>query len=177
MPKPLLCLVLLLALALATPAPSVAQSANEQVRIDEIAVSGNRRVAVGTVLSYLPVRVGDRVTRSSLNIALERLYETELFADITIDIDGAVLRIDVVENPIINRVNIEGNDVLDDEKLLRLSISSHAASTRAGWRSRLARSCSRSIRRQVAMRPLSTRRLSSLTRIVSIWPLSSRKGR
>ena len=120
MPKPLLCLVLLLALALATPAPSVAQSANEQVRIDEIAVSGNRRVAVGTVLSYLPVRIGDRVTRSSLSIALERLYETELFADIKIDIDGAVLRIEVVENPIINRVNIEGNDVLDDEKLLEV---------------------------------------------------------
>jgi len=118
MPKPLLVLVLLLALAVGTPAPSIAQSADEQVRIDEIAVSGNRRVAVGTVLSYLPVRVGDRVTRSSLSIALERLYETELFADIKIDIEGAILRIDVVENPIINRVNIEGNDALDDEKLL-----------------------------------------------------------
>ena len=120
MPKPLLSLVLLLALVIATPKLSVAQSADEQVRIDEIAVSGNRRVAVGTVLSYLPVRVGDRVTRSSLSIALERLYETELFADIKIDIDGRVLRIDVVENPIINRVNIEGNDVLDDEKLLEI---------------------------------------------------------
>jgi outer membrane protein insertion porin family len=118
MPKPLLVFVLFLALAVGTPAPSIAQSADEQIRIDEIAVSGNRRVAVGTVLSYLPVRVGDSVTRSSLSIALERLYETELFADIEIDIDGAVLRIDVVENPIINRVNIEGNDALDDEKLL-----------------------------------------------------------
>lgn len=120
MPKPLLVLVLLLALAVGTPTPSAAQSANDQVKIDEIAVSGNKRVAVGTVLSYLPVRVGDRVTRSSLSIALERLYETELFADIDIDIDGAVLRINVVENPIINRVNIEGNDALDDEKLLEI---------------------------------------------------------
>ena len=120
MPRPLLILVLLLALAVGTPAPSIAQSDSEQIRIDEIAVSGNRRVAVGTVLSYLPVRVGDRVTRSSLSIALERLYETELFADIQIDIDGETLRIDVVENPIINRVNIEGNDALDDEKLLEI---------------------------------------------------------
>ncbi|MEK9855854.1 MAG: hypothetical protein VW495_13705, partial [Rhodobiaceae bacterium] len=62
MPKPLLVLVLLLALVVGTPAPSIAQSADDQIRIDEIAVSGNRRVAVGTVLSYLPVRVGDRVT-------------------------------------------------------------------------------------------------------------------
>ncbi len=120
MPKPLLILVLLLALAAGTPVPSVAQTTNDQIRIDEIAVSGNRRVAVGTVLSYLPVRVGDRVTRSSLSIALERLYETELFADIKIDIDGETLRIEVVENPIINRVNIEGNDALDDEKLLEI---------------------------------------------------------
>ena len=99
MPRPLLVLFLLLALVVVTPAPSVAQSAGVQVQIDEIVVSGNRRVAVGTVLSYLPVRIGDRVTRSSLSIALERLYETELFADIQIDIDGEILRIDVVENP------------------------------------------------------------------------------
>ncbi len=120
MPRPLLILVLLLALAIGSTSPVIAQSADQQVRVEEIAVSGNRRVAIGTVLSYLPVRVGDSVSRSSLSIALERLYETELFADINIDIDGTTLRIEVVENPIINRVNIEGNDALDDEKLLEI---------------------------------------------------------
>ena len=100
MPKPLLILVLLLALAMGSTSPVTAQSADQQVRVEEIAVSGNRRVAIGTVLSYLPVRVGDSVSRSSLSIALERLYETDLFADINIDLEGSILRIDVVEKTI-----------------------------------------------------------------------------
>ena len=120
MPKLVLIFLLFLVSAVGLPPQLSAQTTEQAVRIDEIAVTGNKRVAVGTVLSYLPVRVGDRVSRSSLSIALERLFETELFADIDIDIDGSVLRVSVVENPIINRVNIEGNDALDDEKLLEI---------------------------------------------------------
>ena len=95
-----------------------AQSSDEKVRINEIVISGNRRVAVGTVLSYLPLQVGDLAGSSALNIALDRLYETDLFRDIDMAIDGQVLRITVAENPIINRVNIEGNDAISDEKLM-----------------------------------------------------------
>lgn len=108
----------LLMFSLASPPQSMAQSSDSQIVVDEIVISGNRRVADGTVLSYLPVRVGDRVTRSSLSIALERLFETQLFKDIDIVLDGRVLRVTVVENPIINRINIEGNDVLSDERLM-----------------------------------------------------------
>ena len=120
MPKRLLIFVVFLALSVGTSMTSNAQSTEDQVRIDEIAVAGNKRVAVGTVLSYLPVRVGDLVSVASLSIAVERLYETDLFADIEMDIDGSTLRVSVVENPIINRVNIEGNDALDDDKLLEI---------------------------------------------------------
>ena len=38
---------------------SAAQLADDQVRISEIRVEGNSRVAQGTVQTYLPVRVGD----------------------------------------------------------------------------------------------------------------------
>ena len=66
----------------------------------------------------MPLRVGDLVTAGSMNIAIERLYETDLFADISIDMVAGVLTVRITENPIINRVNIEGNDVIADEKLL-----------------------------------------------------------
>ena len=90
----------------------------EQVRISGIKVTGNRRVAEGTVLSYLPVQIGDVVSQGGLSQSLERLYATNLFKDIKLDIDGSVLAVKIVENPIINRVNIEGNDVVTDERLL-----------------------------------------------------------
>ena len=97
-----------------------AQFADDEVRITEIRVDGNSRVAQGTVQTYLPVKVGDRTTPSALSDALERLYETNLFQDIKLDIEGTVLVVSVVENPIINRVNIEGNDAISDERLLEV---------------------------------------------------------
>ena len=99
---------------------SFGQLADEQVRISEIRVEGIRRVAEGTVQTYLPVKVGDITTPSSLSNALERLYETNLFQDIKLDLDGTVLIVSVIENPIINRVNIEGNEVITDERLLEV---------------------------------------------------------
>lgn len=117
MPKWALIFASLVVFALGAPPQAVAQSSDTEVTVEEIAITGNKRVAAGTVMSYLPVRVGDRVTRSSLSIALERLFETELFKDIDIALDGQVLRVSVVENPIINRINIEGNDALSDERL------------------------------------------------------------
>ena len=100
--------------------PAHAQDATEQVRISAIKVSGNRRVAEGTVLSYLPVQIGDVVSQGGLSQSLERLFATNLFKDIKLDLDGSVLIVTIVENPIINRVNIEGNDVISDERLLEV---------------------------------------------------------
>ena len=117
MPKWALIFACLLVFALGVPPQSMAQSSDTQVAVDEIVISGNRRVAAGTVMSYLPVRVGDRVTRSSLSIALDRLYETGLFKDIDITLDGQVVRVAVVENPIINQVVFEGNGAISDDKL------------------------------------------------------------
>ena len=100
--------------------PAQAQTATEQVRISDIKVTGNRRVAEGTVLSYLPVQVGDLVSQGALSQSLERLFATNLFKDLKLDLDGSVLLVTVVENPIVNRVSIEGNDVISDERLLEV---------------------------------------------------------
>ena len=40
--------------------PATAQSSDQLVEVEEIVIDGNRRVAASTILSYLPVRVGDR---------------------------------------------------------------------------------------------------------------------
>ena len=97
---------------------SFAQLADDQVRISEIRVDGNVGWHRVRLKLTLPVRVGDLTTPSALSNALERLYETNLFQDIKLDLDGTVLIVSVIENPIINRVNIEGNDVISDERLL-----------------------------------------------------------
>ena len=99
---------------------AISQSAFAQsaATIDEIVVSGNQRVSTATILSYLPISLGDKVQASTLNSAIENLFETKLFEDVSLGINGNALEITVVENPIINRINIEGNEILKDESLL-----------------------------------------------------------
>ena len=50
---------------------SSAQSNADQVRLSEIRVEANRRVAQLTVQSYLPVRVGDLTTPGALVMPLK----------------------------------------------------------------------------------------------------------
>lgn len=114
----MLLFVFLFSAVLTVPQDTLAQTTNETVIVSEIAISGNNRVSDSTISAYLPVRVGDAISEDSLDNAIDSLFATKLFNDITINIEGARISIAVVENPIVNRVNIEGNDVLDDERLL-----------------------------------------------------------
>jgi outer membrane protein insertion porin family len=71
-----------------------------------------------TVLSYMKLRVGEPYDRERLDEAIRDLYNTELFADVQIlggDTGNIVLQ--VRENPVINRIILEGNKRLKDEKI------------------------------------------------------------
>ncbi len=85
--------------------------------IRSIQVQGNQRVEANTVASYLLFAPGDPYSENRIDLSIKTLYQTGLFADVNIDPrDGNVL-IQVVENPIINRVILEGNKSLKDEKI------------------------------------------------------------
>ena len=113
-----IAVLLIIAILYCFPAQSFAQSDGSPIEITEIAVSGNQRVSPSTVIAYLPIKIGDKIEIDALNLAIERLFATKLFSDVSVSIDNGVLNVGLVENPIVNRVNIEGNDVLTDERLL-----------------------------------------------------------
>ena len=101
--------------ALTAPTAALAQAQAEVVQ--RIAVRGNERIEQATVLSYLPIQPGDRVDAAQLDLALKALYRTDLFADVRISAVGGEVIVEVVENPIINRVIFEGNRGLKEDKL------------------------------------------------------------
>ena len=103
---------------LATSAAMAQANSDARFRVDYIEIEGNERVTDGTVLAYLPVKIGDQIGLTSLDQAITALFATNLFSDVTIVRDENSILISVQENPIINRINIEGNDVLTDERLL-----------------------------------------------------------
>lgn len=96
------------------PVPAVAPAAGT---IRSVAVTGQQRLEPDTVLSYTKLRIGQPFTQESLDQALRDLYETELFADVQIRNDNGALTIEVKENPVINRIVLEGNKRLKEDKI------------------------------------------------------------
>ena len=97
------------------PAEEAAPIPTGQVR--QIVVRGNERIEQGTILSYLPIQVGDTVDPARIDLALKTLFKTDLFSDVQIELQGTTLVVSVVENPIINQVLFEGNSALKEDKL------------------------------------------------------------
>ena len=85
--------------------------------VKSITVSGSQRIEPDTVRSYLSFKPGDPYTRETLDQALKDLYATELFADVQIRDDNGALTILVRENPVINRIVLEGNKAVKEDKI------------------------------------------------------------
>ena len=86
--------------------------------IQSIAVRGNQRLEAETIRAYANLSPGQTYTTETLDQALKDLYATQLFADVTINGgDTGHLVIAVRENPVINRIILEGNKHLKDEKI------------------------------------------------------------
>jgi outer membrane protein insertion porin family len=86
--------------------------------VASVAVQGNQRLEPETVLSYTSLRIGEPYDQERLDRALQDLYATELFADVVIaGVDTGNLIIQVRENPVINRIILEGNRRIKDDKI------------------------------------------------------------
>lgn len=112
------CLFALAALpAVANAQDAETEQATAPTTIRTVQVQGNQRVEANTVASYLLFGRGDPYSAERIDQSVKTLYATGLFADVEIDPrDGNVL-ISVVENPIINRVILEGNKSLKTDKI------------------------------------------------------------
>jgi len=90
-------------------APPVAAPQPERL-IRSLRVEGSQRVESDTVLSYTKLRVGQPFTNETLDQAIKDMLASDLLADVTIE--GAAtgdIVIRIRENPVINRVVLEGN--------------------------------------------------------------------
>ena len=87
--------------------------------IRSIAVRGNQRLEPATIISYANLAPGQPYTAEILDQALKDLYATELFADVVITgAETGNIVITVQENPVINRIVIEGERRIKEDKIL-----------------------------------------------------------
>jgi outer membrane protein insertion porin family len=117
MAQPLLAQNVASATAPAAAAPAAGPTAGSGI-IKSVGVAGAQRLEADTVRSYVKLRAGEPYTREGLDQALKDLYATELFADVQIRDDGTGnLTIQVRENPVVNRIVLEGNKRIKAEKI------------------------------------------------------------
>jgi outer membrane protein insertion porin family len=85
--------------------------------VRSVTVRGTERLEPETVRSYLNLNIGDRYDRDRTDQALKALFASELFADATIRDDNGALIVEVKENPVINRIIIEGAKRVKEDKI------------------------------------------------------------
>ncbi|MBA4750587.1 MAG: outer membrane protein assembly factor BamA [Alphaproteobacteria bacterium] len=113
--------VLGLLLASSSVLPQYAAAAG--ITVQKIEIKGSQRIERETVLSHLGIRPGEEVDPEVLDQGLKHLFESGLFVDAHLEMRGSTLVIAIVENPIVNRVAIEGNDDVSDENLMKAELS------------------------------------------------------
>ena len=75
---------------------------------DQIIITGNIRISNETIKVFSDIPENKNVSENSLNLILKNLYNTGFFKDVTVKIDNNKLLINVVENPIIQTLTVNG---------------------------------------------------------------------
>jgi len=85
--------------------------------VRDIRVEGVQRTEAGTIFSYLPIKVGDRITDERISDAVKALYATGFFRDVRLEAQGDVLIVSVQERPTISSITYVGNKEFDTDTI------------------------------------------------------------
>ncbi|MGM0370771.1 MAG: POTRA domain-containing protein, partial [Bacillota bacterium] len=93
-------------------------------KITDIEVQGNAQIDANKVLEQVNIEVGDKIVNEKLKKDLESIYELGYFSNVKINFqnyqDGVRLIFQVVENPTLSKIELEGNNVVSNSKLKEL---------------------------------------------------------
>ena len=99
-----------------TPTIIATFSANATI-VSRVDVVGNQRMDSESVRILSGVKIGDNVNSETINNVAKKLQTSGYFSSVNASIDGSVLKIRVVESPIVNMVTVEGNDEISTDDL------------------------------------------------------------
>ena len=75
---------------------------------NNILINGNQRISDETILLFSDLPNNKSLNENSINIILKNLYKSGFFKDVVVKIENKNLTIEVIENPIIQTIFIEG---------------------------------------------------------------------
>lgn len=103
--------------------PYVPAAMAQSYSFSSVTVEGNQAIEPATILSYAGIGRGETVSAARLNDAYQSIVNSGLFESVELIPQGGNLLIRVVEYPMVNIVNFEGNARLKDEELAEIAKS------------------------------------------------------
>ncbi len=76
--------------------------------IKTVEINGNKRISKDTIIILGNIQIGQEINSAKLNNILKELYKTNFFKDIQINFEKNILKINLKENPIIEKIEITG---------------------------------------------------------------------
>ena len=114
---------LVLAVALVAGAPS-ALSAQDVVKVVQVAVSGNQNINTDTIRNAISLKVGEDYTEQAVQKDRAAIMSLAYFSAVTVhrdDVPGGIrITYEVTENPRITDVRVVGSDPIPAQKILDL---------------------------------------------------------
>jgi len=76
--------------------------------VTDIIVDGNKRISKETLIIFSELSNGSDYSQEELSEALKKIYATNFFKTVDLSIENSILKITVIENPIISGVEVNG---------------------------------------------------------------------
>ena len=89
----------------------------EDISISDIKVQGLKRVDPGLIFDNIPFEVETPINEANFNEAIQLLYKTGQFKNISIDLEGSIVIISVNEKPLISTITFHGADAIQPDKI------------------------------------------------------------
>ena len=77
-------------------------------KVKKVEFIGNDRISDETILMFSKVALGDTINDRTINSILKNLYESNFFKNVSVNLVENTLKITVVENPLIEKINYNG---------------------------------------------------------------------
>ena len=87
--------------------------------IKDFKITGNERLAKETIVLFSELNIGDEVDQNIINLSFKKLFATNYFKNLKVNLNNGIVFIEVLENPIIQKIQINGvknNSLLEELK-------------------------------------------------------------
>lgn len=110
---------LFMPLALVSAMATVQQVHAEETSfiVQDIRISGLVRLTPVNIQPLLPISTGDRATEDSVAQSIRSLYASGLFDEVTSSTENGIITFNVVERPVIAKLELKGNKLIPKDAL------------------------------------------------------------